>query len=339
VNYILKDESALFYECSFSCDNGILLVIENEKFFITDGRYIGEANESIEGAIVIDGGRDIIKATKDHLIKSGISEITLDPKEWSIEEFNTLQSDKISFELESNISQKKRIIKSDSEIEFIKEAAGLGEYAFYKFSQYLQKDGLYKSESYLAYHFSNILKDFGKYDLSFNPIVAIDQSSSYPHATPSPRELNGDSLILIDAGIKYKRYCSDRSRTSQFSHSIDFITSQSFTDKKKQHIYDTVLKAHDRAIESIRVGMKASDVDKVARSVIEDAGFSKEFLHSTGHGVGLDIHELPVISKNSDTIIQDNMVFTIEPGLYFGSEYGVRIEDMVVVNSGRAEII
>ncbi|MFA6685054.1 MAG: M24 family metallopeptidase, partial [Arcobacteraceae bacterium] len=114
---------------------------------------------------------------------------------------------------------------------------------------------------------------------------------------------------------------------------------QRFTNPTWQKIYDIVLKAQRNAIENARVGMKASEIDALARSVIENAGYGKYFVHSTGHGVGLDIHEYPTISSKSDVIIEENMVFTIEPGIYLDGDMGVRIEDMVVMKGGRAEVM
>ena len=110
-------------------------------------------------------------------------------------------------------------------------------------------------------------------------------------------------------------------------------------NKKHQKIYDIVLKAQLSAIEKARVGMKASEVDKLTRDVIEKSGYGKYFIHSTGHGVGLDIHEYPVINSKSDVIIEDNTVFTIEPGIYLPNEFGVRIEDTIVMQNGKAIIL
>ena len=108
---------------------------------------------------------------------------------------------------------------------------------------------------------------------------------------------------------------------------------------KIQKIYDLVKKAHEETIEKVRTGMKASEVDKLARDIISDGGFGDNFLHSTGHGVGLDIHEFPTISKKSDTIIENNMVFTIEPAIYISNFIGIRIEETIVMKNGKAEVL
>ena len=327
MNYLLRGENAIYYECGFSSDNALFLSIENEKFFITDSRYTTEAKQFVKNAEVIDGGRDLVKKAREIIRKSKIKKIIIDPKEWDISSFEKLKKLNIYFNYKENFSQKKRIIKSDEEIQIIKEAVQKGANAFDKFHDTLYSDGISKSEKELNFIMQNILKSNGEYDLSFNPIVAINENSALPHALPTGKVFNKDDLILVDAGLKYKRYCSDRTRT--------YINKK---DKKQQKIKDIVQKAHDKAIEAIKVGMKAKDIDKIASEIIDKAGYGKYFIHSTGHGVGLDIHELPVISNKSETIIEENMVFTIEPGIYLEGEFGVRIEDMVVIKNGKAEI-
>jgi Xaa-Pro aminopeptidase len=118
-----------------------------------------------------------------------------------------------------------------------------------------------------------------------------------------------------------------------------FPKKQHFSNKRIQKAYDAVLKAHDRAIAKARSGMKAKEIDALARAVIEKAGFGNYFVHSTGHGVGLDIHEMPYIASKSETTIEDGMVFTIEPGIYLPGAFGIRIEDMVAMVDGRAKVL
>ncbi len=185
-----------------------------------------------------------------------------------------------------------------------------------------------------------------KYNLSFEPIVAINQNSAKPHSQPTTLKLKENDLILVDAGIKYKRYCSDRTATASLTKKITFNREQNFSNKVQQKVYDIVLKAQQKAICKARVGMRASDIDKIARDIIDKAGFGKYFVHSTGHGVGLDIHEYPNISSRSDIIIENNMVFTIEPGIYLPDNvtkdnnfFGVRIEDTVAMQNGKAVIL
>jgi Xaa-Pro aminopeptidase len=179
----------------------------------------------------------------------------------------------------------------------------------------------------------------GKYELSFDPIVAIKENASKPHALPTAKKLKKNSLLLVDAGLKYKRYCSDRTRTVSATKDFEFSHEQKFRKKKIQKAYDLVLKAHDNAIAKARSGMRAKKIDALTRDIIEKGGMGEYYVHSTGHGVGLDIHEMPYISGRSDMRVEDNMVYTIEPGIYIPNEFGIRIEDMVTMKDGRVEVL
>jgi Xaa-Pro aminopeptidase len=339
-NYILRDENAVYYECGFSCDNEIFLKLGSESFFITDARYTIAAKESAYGVVVVECKDDVISATKELLKNSSIKKLHFDPKDWSVYAFEKLSSD-LSFEFvrSEGFSQKKRIIKTQDEIDIIKESVIYGAEAFDLYANYLKDDGLNRSEKYLFFEAQSAFLKHGEFELSFDPIIALNQNSAKPHALPTDMILKDDSFILLDAGLKYKRYCSDRTRCTSYDGSLDFQKEQSFRSSKHQKVYDTVLKAQESAIKAVKAGVKAKDIDKVARDVIEKAGYGKYFIHSTGHGVGLDIHEEPFISKKSDTILKEDMIFTIEPGIYLPDEFGVRIEDMVRVCGDGVEIL
>ena len=339
MNFILRDENALYYEIGYSCDNGLLLSLGSEKFFFTDGRYELEAKEAISNADIIVTNN--LYGEANRLLKSlNIDTLIYDPNDWTIFSFDILRNNlDIQFIQEVNFSHKRRIVKRDDEIKLLSKASKIGRDAFAKFADEVDRAGIGQSDFRLTYLAKSILSNYGENDLSFEPIVAINQNSAKPHAKPSNLFLNREDLLLVDAGLKYKRYCSDRTRTSYLGDSFNFELSQRFKSKKIQKIYDTVLKAHDEAISKLRAGMSGRDVDRLARDVIDSVGYGKYFVHSTGHGVGLDIHEMPYISPRVDTILEDGMVFTIEPGIYIPDEFGVRIEDMVVIRDGKASIL
>ncbi len=341
MNYILKDENAVYYECGFSCDNEIFLRFGSESFFLTDARYLTEAKESIRDTqVVLMDRRDPFKVARELIRKSGIKSLVYNPLEWSVDEFESLSSKlSIHFKKSINFSQKKRIIKSDSELDILRKAADLGAQAFENFAKLVVEKGFGLSEKRLFNEAENIFKNYGELELSFAPIVALDQNAAKPHALPTDKILKRDSLILLDAGVKYERYCSDRTRTAQADVDMVFSKDRKFKDQKKQKIYDTVLRAQEASIKRARAGVSASEIDRAGREVIEKAGYGNYFIHSTGHGVGLDIHELPVIGARSKDIIEENMVFTIEPGIYLPGEFGVRIEDTVIAKEGCVEVI
>ncbi len=338
MNYMLKNENSIYYECGYSCDNALYLRLGSEAFFITDSRYTIDANQNIKNATVIIDSNLYTQALR-LLKKAKVKKVIFDPKEWSVAGFEIMSSSKIEFISKPDFSHKKRIIKSDEELKILAKSAKLGAKAFKNLAKEFNKSGVGNDEYRLTHKARAILSGEGKYELSFDPIVAINENASKPHATPTNKKLSNGDLLLVDAGLKYRRYCSDRTRTVFVDEDFKFNNRPNFRQKKIQKAYDTVLKAHDNAINKARSGMKAKKVDALTRDIITKAGFGKFFIHSTGHGVGLDIHEMPYISRKSDTIIEDGMVYTIEPGIYIPDEFGIRIEDMVAMVDGKAVVL
>jgi Xaa-Pro aminopeptidase len=339
VNYMLKSENAIYYECGYSCDNALYLRLGSYAYFITDSRYKIDALESVMGAEVVISS-DLYGAATKLLKKYRVKKVIFDPKEWTVAGFEQVsKNSKVNFKRELDFSHKKRIVKSDKELKMLKKAVKLGAKAFRQLSQEFCKNGFGKDEYALTHMAKGILGSYGKYELSFDPIVAINKNAAKPHALPTKRVLKKGDLLLVDAGLKYRRYCSDRTRTVQAGRYFMFDTHQKFKRKKIQKAYDAVLKAHDNAIAKARSGMKAKKVDALTRDIIQKAGFGEYYVHSTGHGVGLDIHEMPYISSKSNTVIEDGMVYTIEPGIYIPNEFGIRIEDMVTMVDGKAEVM
>lgn len=338
-NYILTNENAIYYECNYSCDNVFFIKLGSERFFITDARYTIEAKEKVKKAQVIESS-DLIKSARKILKKSKVRKVVFDGNDFTYNKFNLLTKNlDIRFINETNFSHLKRVIKSDKEIKLLKVAATFGRDGFEALAKFINENGINEKEKFLYFKAMEAMSQSGKYDLSFEPIVAINENSAKPHALPTNKKLKKHDLLLVDAGIKYKRYCSDRTCTTSLGKKLNFSREQKFKNKKHQKIYDIVYKAQTNAIKKARVGMKAKEIDNLTRSIIEKAGYGKYFIHSTGHGVGLDIHEHPYINSKSDVIIEDNMVFTIEPGIYLPDEFGVRIEDTVVMENGKAVIL
>ena len=337
MNYIVKDENAIYYEAKYSSDNALFLKLGSESFLLTDSRYEIEAKESVKNGVSVLITKNLYKLANSLIKNSKVKKIIYDPKEWTILSFRELSDNlNIKFKERVDFSHKKRVIKKQYELELLSTSAKLGAEAFNR----LAKSIKFKKDEYsLTYRAKEALSKKGRYELSFEPIVAINENSAKPHAMPTSKKLRKGDLLLVDAGLKYKRYCSDRTRTIFAKDNFSFSINQKFNSKKIQKIYDTVLKAHDVAIAKARSGMKAKKIDSFARDIISKAGFGDYFVHSTGHGVGLDIHEMPYINSKSDTIIEDGMVYTIEPGIYIPNEFGVRIEDMVAMVNGRATVL
>lgn len=364
VSFFTSDESAQYFECGYSCDHAILLALDSggsgglycdsgakssleSKIFITDSRYTTEARQNLHPGITLIESSDLLESMIELLRKERVKELLYDSSKLCVGDFERLRTEVPECALHGmpNFHQHIRLIKTDEQIALIAKSQSLNKKAYKAFANTIEstfrshKSGALR-EFRLHARLRQILEHDGKYDLSFNPIVGINANAAKPHALPCDDVLRDGDLLLVDAGIKYKRYCSDRTRTAVLSQGrIDFGKSQHFSKPKLQKIYDIVRKAQEHAITHLRAGMSGKQIDALARDVIDKAGYGTYFSHSTGHGIGLDIHELPVISRRSEMSIEDGMVFSIEPGIYLPDIYGVRIEDLVVVRNGRAEVL
>ena len=214
----------------------------------------------------------------------------------------------------SNILLEERMIKKPEEIKKIEQATHIAQKAFKELE-------ITDNEWKVAYQLGYLMREYGAKKESFDTIVAYGTNSSLPHAEPTNKE--PEYPILIDWGAYHNNYCSDNTRTI-------------IQTEKQEEIYNIVEEAYQKALKTVKPGIPASDIDKAARDIITEYGYGENFIHSTGHGVGLEIHELPNISTKSNTLLEKNMVITIEPGIYLEGEFGVRIEDTIqVTNKGK----
>lgn len=211
----------------------------------------------------------------------------------------------------TEIIESARIIKSPDEVKNIKKAIEIAETSLLS----MEFQG---TESEVAAQLEFNLKSNGSIKPAFDTIVASGKRSSLPHATITTSNL--ESPVVIDWGAVYNNYCSDLTRTL-------------IEGEKQAEIFNIVLEAQQEAIKVIKPGVKASHVDEVARGVIEEYGFGDNFIHSTGHGLGLEVHENPTLAKKSEFILEKGMVITVEPGIYINDQFGVRIEDDVLVKN------
>jgi len=226
-----------------------------------------------------------------------------------------------------NIMECLRIVKEQSELEEIKKALLIAESVFMNFAENIIKPGM--TEKQAAWILEKKLREAGADSLSFPIIVASGPNSALPHAIPGNRKFHEGEPILFDWGVKLNGYCSDISRTL-------VLGSQ---DDKFEKIFKTVLDAQLKAIDAIKPGISSKAVDKIARNHIERMGFKDNFGHGLGHGIGLAVHEPPGISPLKDTLIESQMVFTVEPGIYIPGWGGVRLENMIVVREDGAEVL
>lgn len=224
----------------------------------------------------------------------------------------------------SSLISEMRIIKDEEEISIMKEAARITDKTL---ERIISEDLRGKREREVAKLIQNEIIDQGADTSSFDAIVASGPNGANPHHTPTDRRISEGDILIVDFGARYKGYCSDITRT----FSIGKPSEKAF------EVYEIVREAQESAFQAVKEGVKAGEIDAVARNLIASRGYGEHFTHRTGHGLGLDIHEEPYIAPNNEVELKNGMVFTIEPGVYLEGEFGVRIEDDVAVISGKGE--
>ncbi|RAL25810.1 M24 family metallopeptidase [Thermoflavimicrobium daqui] len=213
-----------------------------------------------------------------------------------------------------------RLIKTDQEIDWMREAARLADYGVEIGMNFLKKGC---TEMEVLGQIELELKKKGIEGMAFDTMVLFGEKSALPHGTPGLRELNKGDMVLFDLGVKWKGYCSDITRTVAFGT----------IDEKQQEIYEVVLQAQLEALNHCKPDIRVGNLDQAARSVIEEAGYGKYFTHRVGHGLGMELHEYPSLNATNENLLQVGMTFTIEPGIYIPNLCGVRIEDDVVITT------
>jgi Xaa-Pro aminopeptidase len=208
-------------------------------------------------------------------------------------------------------------VKDAGEISAIAAAAALTDSLY---SEVFERGLTGRTEAEVASHVVARMREEGA-EPSFPPIVAAGPNGALPHAEPAPREIEAGELVVIDMGAELDGYCSDCTRT----------VATGELDPQAAEIYEVTLEANEKALAGVRAGAVGSDLDGIARRVIEEAGYGELFGHGLGHGVGLEVHEAPRLGKRSDDVLIAGDVVTVEPGIYVAGRFGVRIEDLVVV--------
>lgn len=298
---------------------GVLLLTRKETIYITDARYIEKVNS--------------IMTIEDEVIVSDIKDISLDDYENFFlfcenvgfeENYVTyakykeyMQKYKINNLVETEyIIEKQRMIKEEPEIQAIKKACQITDDCFTHLLTYIKKG---MTEKQIAREIENYFIEQGADGLSFESIVASGPNSSMPHAVPTDRKIQSGDCITLDFGCKYQGYCSDMTRTIFVDFVQDYI----------KPIYDLVLKNQILTLREMYEGANVRLLSKMVENDFKING--QDLIHGLGHGVGLDIHEMPVVSSKRDFILRENMVVTDEPGIYISGKFGVRIEDTVLL--------
>lgn len=320
------------HDTQFDESAGALFISEAGLILSTDSRYEEQAVKEAPLFEVICHKKGFSKEIPKILKKLGTKKLGIESKRISLIDYrNTAKEIKksgirIKLVETENIVEHLREIKNENEILSIKKALFIAESVFSGIQGYI-KPGITEKEA--AWKIEKGLHESGAESLSFPVIVASGPNSALPHAIPSDRKFKKGEPILFDWGAKVDGYCSDISRTIVIGEPDDMF----------KRVYNTVLEAQSMAIKAIKSGTDSKYIDSVARNHIEKAGFKGRFGHGLGHGTGLSIHEQPRLSPLINSILESNMVVTIEPGIYIPDWGGVRLENMVVVRKNKAEVL
>lgn len=306
---------------------GTLIINDKDNIFITDARYIEDVNSTITISDEINV-RDQANISENEYIsffancpRVGIEENYISYSKYQ----NLVRIYRLKEAVETNnLIEKMRTIKDDNEIAKIRRACEITDNCFTHLLEYI-KVGM--TERQIAFEIEKYFIENGANGLAFDTIVASGENSSKPHAVPTNRKIQSGDNITIDFGAKYKGYCSDMTRT---------IFVGSVSDEVRD-LYNFILEGQLRATNKIKDGV---DGKSVARGVqIEYNVRNFELIHALGHGVGLEVHELPYLSYRSSQILKENMVVTNEPGIYIPEKIGIRIEDTILVNKLESEVL
>ncbi|SNX55355.1 aminopeptidase P family protein [Thermoanaerobacterium sp. RBIITD] len=307
------------YVTGFTGDDSVAIISKKDSYFITDSRYTEQALHEVKDFNIIEHKTGIMDAIKEYVDMLHIKKLGFEEDYLTYGQYSELK-DKLNVELipEKSFIEGLREIKDETEIENIKKAQYITENTFEYFLKFI-KVGM--KERDIALEMEYHMKKLGAEDKSFDFIVASGKRSSMPHGKASDKIIENGDFVTFDYGCKVNGYCSDMTRT---------VVVGKANDRQKE-IYNTVLEAQMNAINNLKAGMIENEGDNLARRVIDEKGYGNYFGHSLGHGVGLEIHERPVLSPRGNNVLKAGMIVTIEPGIYIPDFGGVRIEDMVLL--------
>ncbi len=302
---------------------GVVLVFPKAAYLLIDFRYIEKAQ-----AVVADC--EVVKLTKKYeqlvelIGKHHAETVWVESDTMTLSEYDSLRENikgGISFDAKGGLSRlisEMRMIKTDSEIEKITKAQRIAEHALENTLNFI-REGVTEKEIALCLN-DHMLRN-GAEELSFDTIALCGSTTSMPHGVPSDKPLKRGEFILMDFGAVFDGYHSDMTRTVVLGE----------PSEEAERVYSIVLEAQTRALAAAKAGISCKRLDQVARDFISANGYGECFGHGLGHSVGMEIHESPAANTRDETVLKDNMIMTIEPGIYLPGKFGVRIEDFVVI--------
>jgi len=318
------------YLCGFTGSSGLLLVEESGSVFFTDVRYDTQAHAEVKGAKVVIARQAVLSAAADRIAAlRGKQVIAIEADHVTVSDrkrLNNLLPTHLRLKNASSLVERARMVKDEDELAVIRSAVNLGAKLFDRALE-VMRPGV--KESDVAAEMEYAARRAGAEEMSFSTIIASGERSALPHGRASDKPIKPGGFAVCDFGVILDGYCSDQTRT---------VWVGSVSEDARVG-YEAVLEAQLAAIAAVRPGVSVGEVDGAARKVLRKRGLGRYFTHSTGHGVGLEIHEAPRLAAGQKTVLQPGMVITIEPGVYFPGKWGVRIEDMVTVTARGCDVL
>lgn len=324
---VVNHPANMFYLSGFTGSTGVLVVEEARAALFTDGRYKTQAPEEVRDARVRICGGSLLKAIGSYLRASRARRLAFEAAHLTVAQKTVLKASSGAGKRWvglGNTLEALRSIKDEQEIETMRAAAALGSAVFEEILP-LVKPGVLEIE--LAAEIEHRMRRRGARGPAFETIVASGARSALPHAHPTSKALRRNELVVLDLGAILRHYCCDLTRTVYLGRAPGRV----------RRWYHAVREAQVAARETLRPGVTAGDVDRAARRVLRRSGLARHFLHSTGHGLGLEVHEEPKLARGQKQLIEAGHVVTVEPGVYFEGVGGIRIEDNILVTAGGNE--
>ncbi len=318
------------YLTGFTGSNAaVLLQPDGEFILFTDPRYTIQAAQETGGRVVICR-KQLMTGIAAQAARRGWHRLGIEAQRMGFDTFEFLKSKlppRVELQSTRGIVETLRMRKSPGELELIRASVRTNSRAFDAALRAIRPGRM--TEADLACEIDYRMRRLGAEKPAFDTIVACGEHAALPHAHPGRRKLGSNELLLIDMGATQEGYASDMTR----------VVSLGKAPARARRVYEAVLEAQKAAIDAVRPGVTAGSVDRAARKVLRRAGLDKAFVHSTGHGLGLEIHEPPRLGRADKTRLEEGMAITIEPGVYLEGKLGVRIEDTVAVTRTGCEIL
>ena len=325
---LISHQPNIIYLTGFPSSDSYLLFTPRKNFFITDSRFYQKAHLFFKDIDVVLTDKSIFNTIAKLARSQKVKRLGFEARSLDVAQYRQIKKylGLVNFVSTQELIEQLRKIKKPQELTKIKKAINISALAL-RYARRIIRPGL--SELEIAGELERFIRNRGSRTTAFETIVASGKNSAFPHHLTSKRKLKKSDSLFIDMGVDYQGYKSDLTRT--------FFLGK--IPPKINKIWNIVRQAQDKAIARIKPGVRICEIDRTARQHIAKHGYGGFFAHNLGHGIGLEVHEIPFISPNNQTITEVGMVFTVEPGIYLPNKFGIRIEDIVIVTQSGCGVL